>query len=1089
MRKFLIITLFCFNAAYFPAYAQYIPFDNYLVSNGLPSNFIADIEQDHQGYLWLATQAGAVKFDGYNFDVYTIAQGLPDNNIYDIFIDSKDRIWLATESGGLAVIDRNRMHVYNETNGLVSDHVDKILEDRTGNIWCFTFDGISIINSDTILNYNGQNSDVEGKIYSTYLALDGKVWFSTISYVFYYDGKIHKLSSSLFKGITVHDITENKPGSFWFATEGRGVIHISETDSTVFSTEKGVRSNISVSTVPVNSDTVIVTSSYPAGLYEVVGNKIVKEWISGLPNDAIMQILIDHRKRTWIRTIENGIYLLEKNTLTQITEENNLASNHIMKLFEDKNGNIWIATINGLSKYGKVIFHIYTEGFVNDDINVLSMAQLGDRIYFGTYSGLNVLYNKSLIKLFDRNKAYSNNPDVFSILPENENKIWLGTFDGLTIYKNNEFHFIPYSQIFLSEEMEFTTDIINLHGTLYCATSKGLVLYKSGGFVHYTVDDGLSDNNIWSLAVDTLNNIWCATQKGLSIFDGEKFHNYGTDEGLPHDYCNDITFDKGGIAWVATEKGISRIVLAHDWKILCKNFGTKEGLKSDIINSILADNQNFIWMGHNEGTDRLDPEDFSITHYGPDEGFLPGDNNLGAIIQTSDNDIWFGTGKGAVKYIPANDHLYDDPPKIYITGIELYNDSTPVENYAEKLDSVTRLPVKLKLPYYKNNLVFKYVGLHYTIIKKNQYKYILSDYNSDWEGPTHEITTTPYRKIPPGKYTFKVLAANCDGTWTKNPATFSFEIKPPFWQTWWCYTLEIIAAILVLILIVRLRERKLRHDKQQLTQKVKERTLEIEKQRDQIALQKKEITDSIEYAEKIQTAALPKPEFIEKFFAEYFILYKPRNIVSGDFYWINNMDKKLIVVAADCTGHGVPGAFMSMLGISILNEIASQKKLTSAGKILDTLRDHLTRTLRQTGQEEEAKDGMDLALCIIDPDNKTLQFAGAYNPLVLIRGDETLVYKGDKMPVGFHFGEMPPFTTITFETKKSDCIYMFSDGYADQFGGPEGKKFKSQTLRELLFKISKLPMQEQKVRLNETIEDWMGINEQVDDILLIGIRL
>ncbi|MBA7553956.1 hypothetical protein ES705_46562 [subsurface metagenome] len=301
--------------------------------------------------------------------------------------------------------------------------------------------------------------------------------------------------------------------------------------------------------------------------------------------------------------------------------------------------------------------------------------------------------------------------------------------------------------------------------------------------------------------------------------------------------------------------------------------------------------------------------------------------------------------------------------------------------------------------------------------------------------------------------------------------------------------MEIIAGILVLITIIRYRERKLRHDREVLAQKVKDRTIEVEKQRDQIVLQKKEITDSIVYAEKIQSAVLPNPEYIDNLLKEYFILFKPRDIVSGDFYWINGNSEKAIIVAADCTGHGVPGAFMSMLGVSILNEIANPDTITEAGKILDTLRDHLTTTLWQTGKEEDAKDGMDLALCIIDFKKNKLEFAGAYNPLILIRKGEIIVYKADRMPVGIHMAEMPAFTTYRISLKKDDSLYIYSDGYADQFGGPNDQKFKSLNFRNLLLEISHLPMKQQKNKLNETIEDWKGINEQVDDILVIGMKV
>ncbi len=1089
MRKRFIITLFSIFIGCPSVYLQYIPFDNYSVASGLPSNLIYDIEQDRTGYLWLATQSGAVKFDGYNFKTYTIENGLPDNNVVDVFIDSKNRVWLATESSGMAVISNNSIRCINTGNGLVSDYALEISEDKQGNIWYLSHEGISIINPDTILNINKYYNEEIGRILSFYVSMDGKVWFSTRSSLYYFDNELHKMENSLFHSVTIHSITEDKPGSYWFASDKKGIIHVKDDDTTIFDKTKSLKSNTSLCVIPAGHDTVIASTSYNTGIYRIVNNTIEKIWSSPELDDVINQMLYDSQGRIWAKTQRNGVILIEEDMSLHITEKNNLIYNNVLRIFEDNNSNIWIATTNGLSKYGKVIFQIFNEGFINNDIVVQSIAEYNNMIFLGTTSGLNILKNNRIIRQYDNRNGLPPRPDVQSILSESQNKIWLGTYFGLTLLNDGKVNLIPYSEIFERPEDEWTTDLINLNGIIYCATGQGLIKYDQQHYYQYTTEDGLADNNVWNIASDSAYNIWCATWNGLSIFDGKTFHNYGVKEGLPYNYCNDITFDQQGTAWVATDKGVSRVNLNTDWTITCKNISTLQGLRSDIIFSILADKQGFIWAGHNMGLDRINPHDFSITHYGAQEGFLPVETSLGAAITTSGDELLFGTEKGAVKYMHKNDFIYTDPPRVYITGINLYNDTVSILKYASAIDPESQLPVNLSLPCNKNNLVFNFIGLHYTIIEKNRYKYILNGYDNDWSEPTNEIKTPPYRKIPPGKYDFKVLASNCDGIWTDSPASFSFEIRPPFWQTWWFYTLEIIAAIAVFILILRLRERKLRHDKEMLTQKVKERTIEIEKQRDQIALQKQEITDSIEYAEKIQSAALPKVDFIDQFLSEYFILFKPRNIVSGDFYWINSIDNKLIVVAADCTGHGVPGAFMSMLGISILNEIASQKKLAGAGKILDTLRDHLTKTLWQTGKEEDAKDGMDMALCIIDPDNSVIQFAGAYNPLVLIRDQETIVYKGDKMPVGTHFGEMPPFSTIAVEFRKGDCIYMFSDGYADQFGGPEGKKFKSLNFRELLFEISPLSMDEQKVRLNETIENWKGINEQVDDILVIGIRL
>ena len=269
---------------------------------------------------------------------------------------------------------------------------------------------------------------------------------------------------------------------------------------------------------------------------------------------------------------------------------------------------------------------------------------------------------------------------------------------------------------------------------------------------------------------------------------------------------------------------------------------------------------------------------------------------------------------------------------------------------------------------------------------------------------------------------------------------------------------------------------------------LEEQNIEIKQQRDQIFQQKQEITDSIQYASRIQDAILPRDIMLSKL-QEHFILFKPRDIVSGDYYWMTLKDSQTIVAAADCTGHGVPGAFMSMLGISFMNEIVNKSDTPQANEILDQLRDHVVKSLGQTGEEGEQQDGMDLALCVIDMKGKQIQYSGAYNPLYLIRNNELTEYKPDKMPIGIHKEKKDPFTNRIINVEVGDALYMFSDGYVDQFGGPKQKKFMTKNFKDLLLEINHKPMGEQKEILEKTLYDWMGEVEQIDDILVMGLRI
>ncbi|MBN1952305.1 MAG: SpoIIE family protein phosphatase [Bacteroidales bacterium] len=1075
--------------------AQIIPFDNYQVREKakrkkLPASYVYDVEQDRQGYLWFATQVGAIRYNGYSFTEYNIQKGLLDNNVSDILIDSKDQVWIATESGGVAILENGEMRLLNTSNGLVSDYAITLLEDRNGNIVYFSWEGISIIREDTIINYNESNSEINGVIYAWNLGLEDRVWFSTPGKLFCYDTSLTEIINPLFDKSVIHNILEDKPGSLWLATNNQGIIHLTPEGTHSYDAGNILRSNQSHILEVMGPDTVIVTTIRPGGVYRIIKGKLDRKWEKGLENLDINKIYIDSRKRIWLGSPE-GLVLIENDDLKIINTDNNLVSNTIQKIFEDFNGNVWIATANGLSKYGKVVFEIYRNNFLNDNIEIFGIAERDNTVYLATVNGLNTLkggiINEHYKKLSPSSLGLTS-PFYLMTFDEKSN-LWLASDDGIARFDGKSAKFISYKDRFPSDINELTTDLVWVNDTLYCGSTYGLLIYHNGDFDRLATSEGLSDDWIWSLGLDNSGNLWCGTRNGLSIFDGKSFHNYSIADGLPANSLNDITFDSKGSAWIATDNGISRVMLNQDWSIACENLNSKRGLTSNIVYSILIDKNGSIWGGLDEGLNRIDPLTLEITHYSSYEGFLPVETSQGAVTRGENGELWFGTPGGAVRYIPKNDIKSEDPPKIYIDSIKLFNDRTDIFQYAEGSDPQSKLPKNLSLPYNKNNLVFHYVGLHYTIIEKNRYKYMLEGYDSDWSESTDAIVTPPYRKLPPGNYTFKVMAANCDGVWTEKPAEFSFEIRPPFYKTWWFYSLEGITFLLLLFAFIRLRERKLRQDKVILTQKVKERTIEIEKQRDQIAYQKKEITDSILYAERIQSAVLPKHEYINSLLKEYFILFKPRDIVSGDFYWINGKDGRIIVVAADCTGHGVPGAFMSMLGVSILNELASSPEAMPSDSILNQLRDHLTKTLRQTGKDEDAKDGMDLAMCIIDTKKMEVQFSGAYNPLVHIRNGECEVYKGDKMPVGFHMGSMNPFSSTHIKVEEGDCLYMFSDGYADQFGGEEDKKFKTSKLRELLTNIYYLPMEEQKSRLDETIESWKGINEQVDDILVVGIRI
>ena len=305
------------------------------------------------------------------------------------------------------------------------------------------------------------------------------------------------------------------------------------------------------------------------------------------------------------------------------------------------------------------------------------------------------------------------------------------------------------------------------------------------------------------------------------------------------------------------------------------------------------------------------------------------------------------------------------------------------------------------------------------------------------------------------------------------------------------------AIILFLIMLAAIAKFYIdkRRDNQKLAEKNNALTLaheEISKQKEEIASQNDKIIESILYAQKIQQAVMPTVDYFDKYLPEHFIMLKPRDIVSGDFYWGTHIGDKFVYTAADCTGHGVPGAFMSLLGITFLNEIAgrSNSKFVTAAGILTSLRLKIITYLHQTGKEGEQQDGMDMALCIYDKTANVLQYAGAINPLVIIRDGELTTYEADEMPIGYYENQSDHFTNHVIDVKKGDMTYMFTDGYADQFGMVEGrkKKYLIKRFKEFLLQIHTLGMKEQEQRLDENLAQWRGDLNQLDDVLVVGTR-
>lgn len=448
-----------------------------------------------------------------------------------------------------------------------------------------------------------------------------------------------------------------------------------------------------------------------------------------------------------------------------------------------------------------------------------------------------------------------------------------------------------------------------------------------------------------------------------------------------------------------------------------------------------------------------------------------------SLLKLFDNVVYAGFEDGSIWIIDGRNRIFEidrDRPALINPDLNILIKS--VRN--DRGISFNLKNVELERG--DNVIHFEIVAPAYLRENTIEYQYYIYKVMPGW---SEWSSKTQYEKAiaRPGDYILQVRARDLWGNMSERKS-LSFTIKAPVTKTPAFYLLTGIAGLSLVIFIIMFREKQLQIKNRDLEERVRERTAEI-------AAQKQEITASIEYAGRIQQAMLPVEKLFRDSFSDHFIFFKPRDIVSGDFYWIGEDDKSIFFTVADCTGHGVPGAFMSTMGISTLNEIIANNHNLQANTVLNLLREKTMRALHQTGKIGEAADGMDVAFCVLRKDRKMLQYAGAFNPLIIFQGGELKEYRADRMPIGIHYGGEKPFTNHVIPVNRGDTLYIFSDGYTDQFGGPEGVKYKMANFRKLLTDIYYRPMIEQRNILENQFLEWKGSGSQVDDITVIGIRL
>lgn len=813
-----------------------------------------------------------------------------------------------------------------------------------------------------------------------------------------------------------------------------------------------------------------------------------------------------------LATLNNGciIFNREGEIIFKLDKENGLQDFTIINLYEALNGNLWLGLNVGIS-YVEINTPFTKLGQENGlDGIVLDVIRFKKTLFVSTTSGVFYLdYDLNKRAVFNRIKFDEKNRavwdlEIVTIPGTNIEKLLFASDFGIWEYTSNK------EPEYISKEAYVARVIYQSKFNpkkLYIGFSPGLALleYENNKWNDKSKIPDISDE-IRSMVEDSEGNLWIGTELNgvLRLNTDQSVDRYGVDDGLPDMIEVKVYFINNQIV-CGTQKGLYYYDSESNRFEKYNGFGEKFYLSTDKVRYIRFKNDNEYWvvlidpLTNYEYIEKVKiTQDRIVTIDNiPYKRLLK--NSFQQIAFDGDNGLWIATSDAIYNY---QEKLQDDFSKFYnslIRKIEMGIDSvvfwgTYYKDTSNLIVDINQPEELKRIVKYKDNSFNFFYSTPFVPTDEIEYSYMLKGFDEHWSNWDVK-TERGYTNLNEGNYTFMVKAKNIYGI-ESEVVSYEFTIKPPWYRTILAYFFYVVAAMIVIYVIVKIYTRRLELEKIRLEQIVKERTEEvvkqkdeIEKQRDEIADKNRSITDSIEYASRIQTAVLPSQEFAQEILPEHFILFRPRDIVSGDFYWMTKKGNNLVVIAADCTGHGVPGAFMSMLGVSFLNEIVNRHEVTSADVILNSLRADIKKTMGQKGKEGEAKDGMDIALCIVDQENMKMQYAGAYNPLYLFRNNELIEYKADRMPIGIYVKEKESFTNNIIDLQKGDVFYIASDGYQDQFGGEDGQKFKTKNYKELLLDIHQKPMAEQREILNRRIDEWRGKWEQVDDIIILGIRI
>ncbi len=1049
----IILTLgfICFGSN--PAFTQNYRFQTYGPEDGLSDNFIYNIIQDQNGYLWLGTGEGIARFDGFTFTNTFPGDTLPKSPVRKSFTDSKNTVWFGFDNGHIAILKGHRFSLLMPEPKYTSA-IKGFVEDKEGYILAATQSrGIIRISPDNTLSYITEG--LEGMVITSLCMTGaGNILIGTFDglYLFkYIPGKENLELIENFKDLSYSNIHAIYPAPgnthYLIGTEDQGLFMVTE--------ETGIQATTACSIKRIGEN------------YK-------------LSNYNIQDIHQDREGNLWIATEGNGIVILKTNgdhtyyDMLIFDESNGLETRYIKDIYEDIEGNYWFASYGGgLIVLRNRSFMFYTFENLNFSNDILSIYTDGDTYWLGGDGRLlKAGLNGTRAEIYDTDRGMP--PDKITSLYRDVNgTVWIGTAQsGLFRIKKGENRVQKYYVSSNSLE-NIINSISSKESKLYVATNGGLLIFdlKTGKFEKMTTSEGLPHNRIRHIFIDSKDQTWIATRSN-GIFNVETKNELTIDIRAELEFIS-IAEDKYGNLWAATSG--DGVFMFNSDSLL--HYATYNGLRSNYCYSLAIDPNGMVWVGHRLGMSRINPETDNIQIFSVEQG-ISADCNFNAVTGNLKDNLVFGTTQGLIIYDHTQEKIHNTPPILNITGLKISDH-----------DHDFTQPVYLPYNIYKIRIDF--IGINLGNPGEVRYQYKLEGYD-DWSEYT-DIPFVIYSRLEDGSYTFLLRACNEKGICTETPLSLKINIKIPVWKTLWFMFLVLFTLVASVFIIIKLRERKQKQLQEYLQKALDERTKEVMEQKEEIENKNRDITDSINYAQRIQASILPPIKRLTNYFSGSFVFYQPKDIVSGDFYWYDKVwGNKFLLVCADSTGHGVPGAFMSMIGTTLIKDICSRKEVRSPSQLLQTLDNEIRDALNQNKETEKSNDGMDIIVAEIDLDTKILRLASAMRPVILYLNKEQIYVKGSRNSVGGRFedeDEEKEFTDEVFELSKGDIVYMFSDGYPDQFGGPLGKKFKMVRLKNLLRDIHEKPMDEQYNYVKNNFMLWKEELEQVDDVLFMGIKI